>query len=206
MNYVKDRRGMTGLETAIILVAFVITAAAFSFVIINIGFLTSQKSQSVISSGMTEASSSMLIDSGVVAQFDNVTLGDQDAIYLTELQFYIKLSQGHEPIDIDDSKMVATYTSPRCHGELYITNGTIMTVYIINGDADTLLEPGEKFKIVIDFTEIPKNKVSPAQATHLTVYAKPYETFRVELRPSAGAVLTIERVIPAVYNTLMTLE
>ena len=83
MFNVKDRRGMTGLETAIILVAFVITAAAFSFVIINMGFLTSQKAQSVISSGMTEASSSMLIDSGVVAQFDNVTLGDQDTIDLT---------------------------------------------------------------------------------------------------------------------------
>ena len=206
MFNVKDRKGMTGLETAIILVAFVITAAAFSFVIINMGFLTSQKAQSVISTGMTEASSSMLIDSGVVAQFDNVTLGDQDLIYLSELQFYIKLSQGHEPIDVDDSKMVATYTSSRCHGELYNTNGTIMTVYIINGDADTLLEPGEKFKVVIDFTELPKNKVSPIQATHKPLYAKPYETFRVELRPSAGAVLAIERVIPAVYNTMMTLE
>ena len=206
MFNVKDRRGMTGLETAIILVAFVITAAAFSFVIINMGFLTSQKAQSVISSGMTEASSSMLIDSGVVAQFDNVTLGDQDTIYLTELQFYIKLSQGHEPLDVDDSKIVATYTSPRCHGELYNINGTIMTVYVINGDADTLLEPGEKFKVVIDFTELPKNKVSPVQATHKPLYVKPYETFRVELRPSAGAVLAIERVIPAVFNTMMTLE
>ena len=81
-----------------------------------------------------------------------------------------------------------------------------MTVYIINGDADTLLEPGEKFKVVIDFTELPKNKVSPVQATHLPLYVKPYETFRVELRPSAGAVLAIERVIPAVFNTMMTLE
>ena len=40
LNY---RRGMTGLETAIILVAFVITAAAFAFVVLNMGFLTPKK-------------------------------------------------------------------------------------------------------------------------------------------------------------------
>jgi flagellin FlaB len=51
----KKRRGMTGLETAIILVAFVITAAAFAFVVLNMGFLTAEKAQSVISSGMSEA-------------------------------------------------------------------------------------------------------------------------------------------------------
>ena len=45
LNY---RRGITGLETAIILVAFVITAAAFAFVVLNMGFLTAEKAQSVI--------------------------------------------------------------------------------------------------------------------------------------------------------------
>jgi len=42
---------MTGIETAIILVAFVITSAAFAFVVLNMGFLTAEKAQSVISSG-----------------------------------------------------------------------------------------------------------------------------------------------------------
>ena len=51
VKMLKNRRGMTGLETAIILVAFVITAAAFAFVVLNMGFLTAEKSQSVISSG-----------------------------------------------------------------------------------------------------------------------------------------------------------
>ncbi len=43
-----NRKAMTGLETAIILVAFVITAAAFAFVVLNMGFLTAEKAQSVI--------------------------------------------------------------------------------------------------------------------------------------------------------------
>jgi len=197
---------MTGLETAIILVAFVITAAAFAFVVLNMGFLTAEKAQSVISSGMREASSALLVDSGVIGQFGS-TGGDQADVDLTKLTFYIKLSQGHEPIDLDDSKLVATYTNARCHGELYNSNGTIMTIQGVNSDGDSLCETGEKFKVTIDFSQLSNaTGVDPVQSSMDDVYAHPYEEFRVELRPSAGAVLTIERQIPAIYSTIMTLE
>ena len=204
MKIVK-RRGMTGLETAIILVAFVITAAAFAFVVLNMGFLTAEKAQSVISSGMSEASSALLTDSGVIGQF-NQTGGDQADIDLLKLTFYLKLSQGHEPIDLDDSKLVATYTNARCHGELYNENGTIMTIYGVNDDGDTLCETGEKFKVVIDFSQLNASAVDPVLGDQDDVYAHPYEEFRVELRPSAGAVLSIDRQIPAIYSTIMTIE
>ena len=200
------RSGMTGLETAIILVAFVITAAAFAFVVLNMGFLTAEKAQSVISSGMSEASSALLVDSGVIGQFGS-TGGDQADIDLSKLTFYIKLSQGHEPVDLDDSKLVATYTNPRCHGEIYDTNGTIMTIQGVNSDGDSLCEIGEKFKVTIDFSAINMTTgVDPAQVSMDNVYTHPYEEFRIELRPSAGAVLTIERQLPAVYSTVMVIE
>jgi flagellin FlaB len=180
-------------------------AAAFAFVVLNMGFLTAEKAQSVISSGMSEASSALLVDSGVIGQFGS-TGGDQADIDLTKLTFYIKLSQGHEPIDLDDSKLVATYTNPRCHGEIYNANGTIMTIQGVNSDGDSLLETGEKFKVIIDFSQVNITGVDPAQATMDDVYTHPYEEFRVELRPSAGAVLTLERQIPAVYSAVMVLE
>ncbi len=202
----KIRRGMTGLETAIILVAFVITAAAFAFVVLNMGFLTAEKAQSVISSGMQEASSALLVDSGIVGQFGS-TGGDQADIDLTKLTFYIKLSQGHEPIDLDDSKLVATYTNARCHGEIYNANGTCMTVQGVNSDGDSLLETGEKFKVTIDFSELAYDSmVDPNPGSQDGVYTHPYEEFRIELRPSAGAVLSIDRQLPAVYSTIMTLD
>ena len=199
------RRGMTGLETAIILVAFVITAAAFAFVVLNMGFLTAEKAQSVISSGMTEASSALLVDSGVVGQFDD-TDGDQADVDLVKLTFYIKLSQGHEPIDLDDSKLVATYTNARCHGELYGTNGTIMTIQGINSDGDSLLETGEKFRVSVNFTQLTDAMVDPDPGTQDDVYTHPYEEFRIELRPATGAVLSLDRQIPAVYSTIMVIE
>ena len=202
----KYRRGMTGLETAIILVAFVITAAAFAFVVLNMGFLTAEKAQSVISSGMQEASSALLVDSGVIGQF-NQTGGDQSAVDLTKLTFYLKLSQGHEPIDLDDSKLVATYTNARCHGEIYNANGTCMTVQGVNSDGDSLLETGEKFKVTIDFSELLYDSmVDPNPGSQDAVYAHPYEEFRIELRPATGAVLSLDRQLPAVYSTIMTLD
>ena len=197
-----SRRGMTGLETAIILVAFVITAAAFAFVVLNMGFLTAEKAQSVISAGMAEASSSMLMDSGLVGQFGN-TGGPQASVRLVKLTFYLKLSQGHEPVDLSDDKLVATYTNQRCHGEVYATNGTIMTIIGINSDGDRLLETGEKAKVTIDFAELNSADVDPSG---VDVYAHPYEEFRIELRPSMGAVLAIERQLPAVYTTVMVID
>ena len=195
---------MTGLETAIILVAFVITAAAFAFVVLNMGFLTAEKAQSVISSGMSEASSALLVDSGVIGQFTS-TGGDQADVDLSKLTFYIKLSQGHTPVDLDDSKLVATYTNARTHAELYNANGTIMTITGVNDDGDSLCETGEKFKVVIDFSLLTNSTMEP-DVTLDNAYAHPYEAFRIELRPSTGAVLSISRQLPAVYTTIMVLE
>ena len=78
------RRGMTGLETAIILVAFDITAAAFAFVVLNMGFLKAKKAQSVISSSMSKASSAMLIDGDIISTF-NQTGGDLTDVDMVNL-------------------------------------------------------------------------------------------------------------------------
>jgi len=38
------------------------------------------------------------------------------------------------------------------------------------------------------------------------MYPHPYEEFRIELRPATGAVLSIDRQLPAVYSTIMVIE
>jgi archaellin len=60
---------------------------------------------------MSEASSAMLVEGGI-GQFGS-TGGNQADVDLEKLTFYFKLSQGHEPVDLDDSKLVATYTNAR---------------------------------------------------------------------------------------------
>lgn len=107
---------------------------------------------------------------------------------------------------MDDSRLVATYTNSRCHGEVYQQNGTVMTIKRITGDPDTLLEADEKFRVEIDFTQMALTDVDPVLATRAELYAHSYEKFRIEIRPSQGAVMAIERIIPAVYSAVMTIE
>ena len=196
------RRGLTGLETAIILVAFVITASAFAFVVLNMGMMTAEQAQSVISSSVDESSAAIMMDTDIIGTFANTT-GAQSTICLTKATFYIRLSQGNTPIDMDDSHVVIIYTNPRCHTSVYDTNGTITTITSVAGDSDSMLEAGEKFKVVIDFTQIDKASVDPAQADMNNVYTHPYEELRIEIQPSGGAKFTAERVIPQVSDIVM---
>jgi flagellin FlaB len=197
-----SRRGLTGLETAIILVAFVITSSAFAFVVLNMGQLSAEQAQSVISSSIDEASSALLMDTNIIGTFSNIT-GAQSTVCLTKATFYIRLSQGHTPIDMDDSKVVITYTNPRCHTVVYDANTNSTTITPVSGDSDSMLEVGEKFKVVIDFTAIDKSAVDPAQADMNNVYTHPYEELRIEVQISSGAKLTIERAIPQVTGLVM---
>ena len=78
---------MTGLKIAIIIVAFVITAAAFSFVVLNMSFFTAQKSQTGISEGMMEETSSLQADGDLIGEFD-IASGN-----MTQTSFNARLSQ-----------------------------------------------------------------------------------------------------------------
>jgi flagellin FlaB len=195
------RRGLTGLEVSIILVAFVITASAFAYMVLNVGFLTAEKAQSVISSGISEASSVLYLDSDVIGSFTNNS-GSQSDICLTSIVFYVRLGQGDSPISLSDSKLVITYTNARCHASVYDSNGTITTVTGVTGDGDDVIEQGERFKVSIDLTELDKAGVEPAQSSQPDVYVHPHEEIRIEVRPSDGAVLIIERTLPQIAHSV----
>jgi len=49
---IRAERGITGLETAIILIAFVVVAAVFAYTVISAGMCTTQKSQQTVHSGL----------------------------------------------------------------------------------------------------------------------------------------------------------
>ena len=62
--------------------------------------------------------------------------------------------------------------------------------------------------VVIDFTGLAIDGVDPAvtAGNRPDLCAHPTEEFMMELRPSAGVVLTIERQIPAVFSAVMVIE
>ena len=55
----RDQRGITGLETAIVLIAFVVVASVFAYAVITTGLFSSEKVQTSAQSGVEAAKSTM---------------------------------------------------------------------------------------------------------------------------------------------------
>lgn len=61
----KNEEAFTGLEAAIVLIAFVVVAAVFSFVVLGAGLFTTQKSHEVVYAGVGSAASNMVVKGDV---------------------------------------------------------------------------------------------------------------------------------------------
>ena len=64
----KDESGITALETAIILIAFVVVAAVFAFTILQAGTFSTERGREAIYGGLEQVSSSMEIVGAIIAQ------------------------------------------------------------------------------------------------------------------------------------------
>ena len=191
----RDRRALTGVGTAIILIAFVIVAAAFAFTVLNMGFLTAQKSGEVMGAGLEQASSALQVSGSVFAE------GDVSSKKVTGITIYVKLAPGREPIDMRNGSLVITYYDPHknidnIYAENSSTAGCLVTE--VTGDGDYMLEHGEIFKIALNLTGTAIYNGS----SELTVNEK----FSIDIKPPVGAVLTVERWIPAYISARMDLD
>src|SRR3972149_10854968 len=62
----RDRRGITGLETAIVLIAFVVVASVFAFAVLSTGLLSSEKSKETVLGGLSETSATIVLKGAVI--------------------------------------------------------------------------------------------------------------------------------------------
>ncbi|MEM2764225.1 MAG: archaellin/type IV pilin N-terminal domain-containing protein [Candidatus Caldarchaeum sp.] len=182
----KQNKGLTGLETAIILIAFVIVASAFSFAVLNLGLFTTQKTGEVMQAGLEETLSSIETAGAVVAKSSNGSI--------TEIVIYIKSSVGKGEVDVRSGKLVITYRDKAIFREnIYPNNSTITTVYQVTGDGDTVLEYGEVFAVKIDVTAISGASLAPN------------DVFSIEIKPPQGSLLKVERRLPPSFDPVMDL-
>lgn len=210
MRKTKLLKGIVGIEAAIVLIAFVVVAAALAFVVLNMGFYTTQRSKEVMSQGLAQASSALEIDGTVLAKVDNET---QE---LTCAVIPIRLSAGQKDVDltpgkadiaiwvIDKGGLTATYNET----QQAITNLTgytidnlcqaggktwsgVAVVWRQPNNGDTVLQAGEKVLVVINFTKLGNI------LTNVGKGLKPYDVFKVEIKPPIGSALTVERQVPA---------
>jgi len=69
-----DESGITGLETAIILIAFIVVAAVFAFTVMTTGLFSSERAKTVARSGLSEAASSLILKGPVYAESSDFIL------------------------------------------------------------------------------------------------------------------------------------
>ncbi len=177
----RNEDAFTGLEAAIVLIAFIVVAAVFSYVVLGAGFFTTQKSQEVVHTGVAQASSNMEVSGPVVIEG---TAGG-----VKNITFYLQLAAGGSPIDMKKVTYVVSTKSDQQTYDYTDLSGAIE--WYKDGEVEELAEKNdllEKFEFV-------KVTVSTSGGKELpTISAN--DKFIVEIRPDQGAAYPLERNAP----------
>ncbi|MFP3268893.1 MAG: archaellin/type IV pilin N-terminal domain-containing protein [Desulfurococcales archaeon] len=213
----KKKRGIVGIEAAIVLIAFVIVAAALAFVALNMGLFTTQKSKEVIGKGLGEASTALEVDGSA--------LGISNSTHIVEVSVPIKTSAGVSAVDLSPSRtsigvIVGGTSFENIYNNILYYNGTDQYLYYANGtkfsasalsdlstntianaiwstapsspQAYVVILKNVNYDSVLEFSEKAIVLINLGTANALPPYGK----LSVEIRPPEGAPLTLERTMP----------
>jgi flagellin-like protein len=175
IRFARNKRAVTGLETAIMMIAFVIVDAAFAYTVLNMGFLATQKSQEVAMGGMQAASAAIVLDGPV---YGYSTQSGSDA-NVTIIIFWLKTASRADSIDLNVNKTTIGFQNPRgVWPNIYSAGGGDLTystdgvTYKTKADACTvswevgsgmLLDRDEKIRVTIDLTKLEANDAPVAK-------------------------------------------
>ncbi len=183
----KNESGLSALETAIILIAFIVVASVFAFTILSAGSSSTEKSKQAINAGLEQVQSSMTIKGDVIA------MGNAGGTAVDNAVFTMSLVSAGDPVDLTstaaDRKVVMSYRD----GVQLVNNLDFTVAWVGAKDADNLLEDNELAEITIDLTG-------------LTTPLGPNTGFTFEIKPPTGSVLKIERTTPAAVEAVMDLN
>jgi len=178
----KGQKGMTGLETAIILIAFVTVASVLAYSVLSAGIFSAERGKETVYKGLEQAQSTMEIAGSVLGLSANQT-------ELEQVQFNVQLTIPNATLDTN--AVVCNYWDDEVHDE-----GVTMTMTLATGSTErgtaTLLEQDEQFTVLVTI---------PA-AANVAVY----DEFNLQLIPPTGAALTIQRGIPGAIDKVMDLQ
>jgi flagellin FlaB len=194
----KNKRGIVGVEAAIVLIAFLIIAAALSYVVINMGFYTTQKTKETMQEGLDESITALQLDGVVTAKTND------SSAHILYILVPVKLSAGRGAVDLGNTSVVVS---------VYMPNATLMNIYqgaistttvtwtdlinalnlsnyaakfaIYNGNGNTVLESNEKAFLVVRLNSSDTNSMLGE-----------YQTIKIEVRAAKGAALTVVRTAP----------
>lgn len=196
MNQVKRVRqeedGITALETAIILIAFVVVASVFAFTMLSAGTFSTERGKEAIYAGLSEVRSSMEVKGGVIATA--TTTGTAGTV--NNVVFTVSSVLGGEPVNLNtgaESVVVIEYRD----AVQRVAIDEWEVAWLGNHNGNGLLESGE----LAEFT-VPLTATTVLNADGLGINTD----FALEIKPPSGSVLNLQRTTPAWMELIMDLQ
>ena len=231
----KGEQGITGLETAIILIAFVVVASVFAYTVLTAGMFSSQKSNEAVNAAVAEVRSSMRISGNTIAykgavDIDGVTTTADTVDAAVRIDITIGVALQGLPIDVTPAyQLNATNKDLESSGD---TNSLVINLIDQNqvisdlawtvaftgaDDGDFSLESTERAVISVWLNDLKfdatnglyyilgTDETDPFFDASADLLGK-FDSFALEIQPVLGAPLFIEKVIPQSLNDIMNLR
>lgn len=192
-SFNRNEKGQAALETAILLIAFVVVASVFAFTILSAGSNSTEKGQQAIYAGLEGVQSSMALKGAVIAEGDAAATPTQ----VDKVVFTVSLSASGQTVDLTEadgtSKNVVSATYRDASQQKTDLRWSVK--FIGKNDGDKVLEADELAEITVDLS-----------GTALTTPLKTSTPFTIEFKPPSGAVLNISRNTPGSIEKIMELR
>ena len=169
----RDEKGVTGLETAIILIAFVTVASVVAYSVLSAGLYSAERAKETIYRGLEQAKGSLEVKSSILG------LSSSNSTAIDSVQFCIGLVIPEE--QVDTGAIVINYFDDNIHAE-----GLTTTIQLASGST----ERGAADLLEYDELHLVQATI-PATAS-LTAC----KSFTLELIPPSGSSITIRRSLP----------
>jgi archaeal flagellin FlaB len=167
--------GFTGLEAAIVLIAFIVVASVFAYVILGAGFFTTQKAQETVYKSVEQASTNVEVVGNVYG------IQSEGSSGINTIQFSLKLAVGSSMVDLSRMKIIFSTpeTAPASLSQGTTADRSTFTTKKDGTTDVTALNENEQVTVVFN--------VEPVQ---------PNTKINIEVRPALGAVIPFSRTTP----------
>ncbi len=230
----RKQRGITGLETSIVLIAFVVVASIFAFTILSAGVFSSEANKQTIHAGLKETRT-MVRQTGSAFGYMGKN-STTDTLY--KVTFIVSNSLAGEPVDLtqpytsngagldpDVNAGVTVATIISYSDELQrLANVPWSATFIGDHNGDNLLEEGEKAEVTVWLLDRDNAVAVTANDSALftdgdtgngggagglestnSLITKS-RRFVIEMTPAMGAPLTMQRTLPPGLRQVMNLR
>ncbi|MDD1698426.1 MAG: flagellin [Methanoregula sp.] len=178
-----NEEGFTGLEAAIVLIAFIVVASVFSYVVLGAGFYTTQKAQETVFRSVEQATTNVQLSGNVYGLSSNTAEG------IDQIRFTIGVVPGTPYVNME--KMNIVVTTPTYGPKILVwTNQSTSTkdtnfIALKNGvgSSQSTMTSGDQMDIQCNITAVPRD-------TKITI----------EIRPGLGASYIFSKTTPSIIT------